>query len=428
MFREIDQFYRWQRGQTLRSRAAIIFLTTTGILTLTLSATLIRFETRLEKVSRAAGCVISAVLCGVATAKSYRLIEEADDHAASDAARIDLISWKHAKLVEAATSQPVESENPALQPGLDFYDWQDAVDDAVGFIIAGNSGAGKSSTATFLAGLLTQKSPAQIFVLDPHYNDIWPQNKLHAIGDIEEIEAVLHLLIDELDKRCRLKGQRLPLGEPVIVITDEIGACQKRFSDPKFLKDSLERLGSEGRKFGLSLIAINQSSNVDDLGISAPLRANYLCIALNASARAIADKWKGEDARKTWIHSQAYSCVVFGSVPPQIAKHPTHSGYAKYRKNGNPPQGLLPIRQLPLTLINQGKGEPEIMDVPVWHHTPHATTHALNPGSDAVWSATAHTATHVFCPSCSSRDVKIHGSTSNGKKRYKCKACGKTFS
>lgn len=428
MFRDVDDFYRWKKTETLRERLAVWGLILSGSAVLTASATLVGFRTDLERIVRGSAAIVGGALCAVAGNKSYRLVDQTDDRAMQSKARIDLMAWKHATLVQLAKSaEPEQLLEPASEE-MEFYNWEDAPDDAVGFVIAGNSGAGKSSTATYLAGLLTQQSPAQVLVLDPHYNAVWKQNGLTSIGKIPEIEAALHVLIDELDRRCERQGLGIPLGEPVVVIADEVGACKKRFSDPDFLTDALERLGSEGRKFDLTLIAINQSSNALDLGISAELRNNYLCIALNASARSLAYKWHKKDPRKPWIKKQAYCCVVFGSVPETLAPHPTHGNYTKYRKKGNPPQNLLPVRQLPLTLINQVRSEPQIIDVSVWHHTPHATTHALNSCSDAVWSATPHTATQVFCPSCSSRDVKIHGSTSNGKKRYKCKACGKTFS
>lgn len=427
MFRDVDDFYRWKKTETLRERLAVWGLILSGSAVLTASATLVGFRTDLEKIVRGSAAIVGGVLCAVAGTKSYRLVDQADDRAMQSKARIDLLAWKHATLVQLAKSSNPEQVLEPVSEEVELYDWNDAPDDAVGFVIAGNSGAGKSSTATYLAGLLTQQFPAQVFVLDPHHNTVWKQNGLISIGKIPEIEAALHVLIDELDKRCERQGLGIPLGEPVIVIADEVGACKKRFSDPKFLTDALERLGSEGRKFDLTLIAINQSSNALDLGISAQLRNNYLCIALNASARALAYKWHKDDPRKKWIKNQAYSCVVFGSVPETLAPHPTHGGYTKYRKKGNAPQGLLPVRQLPLTLINQGKVSDQIINVPVWATNTNTPTLSAGVVFEPPTRHTNTPPTRVFCPNCSSRDVVSWGKTNAGAKRYKCKGCGKTF-
>ncbi|MFN7716049.1 MAG: hypothetical protein ACK5QS_11295 [Pseudanabaenaceae cyanobacterium] len=231
-----------------------------------------------------------------------------------------------------------------------FYDWGDVVDEAIGFVIAGNSGSAKTSIACWLAGVLTTHEPMQVIALDPHYNDIWEQVGIKSIGNIETIEAILQWLLDELDQRCERKGLKLPLGQPILVFADEIGACLKRFQNPKKITEALERIGSEARKFGITLIAINQSSNCDDIGISAPMRNNFAVVLLGASARSKAEKWKDTDFRKQHINQCPYPCILTGAIPTAIAIHPTHGSYQKFKKKGNAPLNLLPIKQLPLTI------------------------------------------------------------------------------
>lgn len=251
----------------------------------------------------------------------------------------------------------MRSVQPSLAPielqatlETNFYNWQNAVDEGVGFIVAGNSGAGKSSVATWLAGLLTQANPAQCFVLDPHWNDIWKQQGLTAIGHISQIEETIEALLTELDDRCERKGQGMPLGEPLLIIADEIGACLERFKDPKKIQSALRRLGSEGRKFDMTFIAINQSQNVEDLGISGSLRNNYVLILLGAAARKQAQQM-GKEFQEM-LKGVAYPCLVSGAVEDSIALHPTHGEYQIFRKKGNPPQNLISIRQLPLTFLD----------------------------------------------------------------------------
>ncbi|HYX18311.1 MAG TPA: ATP-binding protein [Nostoc sp.] len=249
-----------------------------------------------------------------------------------------------------------EIDYEALCPGkvgeLEFYDWRDLVDDAVGIIVAGNSGSGKTSVAVWVAGWLTKDEPAQVLALDPHanVNVLWQELGIHAIADFPLIEQQLILLIELLDSRRELNKQQLDLEPTIIVFGDEINACLDSFSDKEIIELALRRLGSEGRKYKIIFIALNQSSNADDLKISAQMRNNYLLIALNATARQLAKQWKKDDPRKKHIDELAYSCIVSGAVPESLAIHPTHHTYKQFKKKGNKPKGLLPINQLPLTI------------------------------------------------------------------------------
>jgi len=249
--------------------------------------------------------------------------------------------------------------------GFEFYDWHDCIDEAVGFIVSGNSGSGKTSVACWLAGLLTQEKPAQVLAMDPHWNDTWEQVGVKSIGRIEQIEKVLKWLLNELDHRCELKEKKLSLGDDLIIFCDEVNACLERFENPKKITSAIKRLGSEGRKFGITFIILNQSHNATDLDVSEKYLNNYFIIGLCASARAIINSnFKQNTPEKEYIKSIAYPCVVSGSVPVQIALHPTHHSYSKFKKHGNPPLNLLPINQLPLLILNQAVGNHMTTTVP----------------------------------------------------------------
>lgn len=253
-----------------------------------------------------------------------------------------------------AISTDSVSELKSIQsanPHLEFYDFDDLVDDAAGIIIAGNTGAGKTSVACYVAGKLTERNPAQVFALDPHYNDIWQEVGIHAIGEFDEIEEIINLLVSELDARRIRKRDGQPIGDTIICFTDELNACLLNCKNQESLEIALKRLGSEGRKFGIILIAINQSSNVEDIGISGPYRANFLLVLLGASARTASEKWKQTDDRVKWISEQAYPCCVAGCVGIKLALHPTHHSYTKFKKKGNPPLNLPVINQLPHSFL-----------------------------------------------------------------------------
>ncbi len=185
--------------------------------------------------------------------------------------------------------------------------------------------------ATWVAGWLTKDEPAQVLALDPHanVNVLWRELGIHAISDFKLIEKQLLILLELLDERRSLSKEQLDLEPSVIVFADEINACLENFEDKESMALAIKRLGSEARKYKIALIALNQSSNADDLGISAQMRNNYLLIGLCATARQIALQWKKDDPRRKYVEEIAYSCVVRGSVPEQIAIHPTHHTYKR---------------------------------------------------------------------------------------------------
>ena len=243
--------------------------------------------------------------------------------------------------VAALSNIAATKTNEKTNESNTLYNWSNIADEAVGFLICGNSGSAKSSLATWLAGHLTQNQPMAVIALDPHFNDCWKLSGIKSIGKIQQIEATLMWLLEELDARCDRKGDGLPLGDPMFIICDELNAALERFENPKVINSTLKRLGSEGRKFGLNFCGLNQSSNAEALGIDAKYRSNYALILLGQSARTHAKLGK-------YLTDVAYPCIVTGSIADAIAIHPTHGNYQFFKKQGNPPMNLQKINQLPL--------------------------------------------------------------------------------
>jgi energy-coupling factor transporter ATP-binding protein EcfA2 len=312
--------------------------------------------------------------------------------------------------------------------GINYYNWSDCVEEAVGFIISGNSGSGKTSVACWLAGLLTKEKPAQVIALDPHYNDTWEQVGIKSLGKINEIESTLIWLLSELDNRCDRKSKKQNLGDELIVFCDEVNACLERFEDKKTVESAIKRLGSEGRKFGIIFIILNQSHNAGDLGISKKYLNNYFMIALGASARTIIhENYKQGTIEKDYINSVAYPCVVSGAVPINLALHPTHYSYNEFKKHGNPPQNLLPINQLPLRIgINQ-RIQTTTTTTTQWQNMP-LTRDVFNQPQQQIVEELNNLYDIDYnplpdnCPHCDSLNVIKHGSG-----RKKCNNCYKTF-
>lgn len=294
-----------------------------------------------------------------------------------DEASLELYAGQLARAIEVPVMPlPAPAPLPSLLPAasapmgegeaIAFYDWQQLPDDASGVIITGNAGSGKSSLALWLLGLLTQQQPAIIKVLDPHATiNNWHEHGLETVADFEAIENELAGAVAELDRRRKLTRSDLKSQPPYIFVADELMGMISEFENPKSVSKALSRLGCEGRKYGVSLIAIAHTSNADALGIDAKLRSNYLVLAVGAPARQIGEKvWGKKSPEFCHLHDSAYPCLVGGSVADQVAIHPTHGYATQYKKQGVPPRNLLPINQAnrpTQTISNSPKSEGDVI-------------------------------------------------------------------
>jgi len=259
--------------------------------------------------------------------------------------------------IDAKTSQ-IKLEIPKQAPQKKekqlppLYNWNDLEDEASGIIIAGNTGAVKSGVALWCAGKLTERSPKQVIALDVHAKkNYWHTQKIPTIHKQSKVIRALEILLDELNRR-KETGEEQP---ELVVIIDEISALRANCTDKdeeKWVLKALLLLGAEGRKFGLFAIIINQSKNVEALGIDGQNRNNYALLLLCAAARDYRRQagWGDEDLRTQYLEEKAYSCLMSGSIQNQVAKHPTHGEYRKFVKKGLPPKQMLSVNQLPLTI------------------------------------------------------------------------------
>jgi len=233
------------------------------------------------------------------------------------------------------------------------YPLADLKYEASGIILAGNSGAGKTSVALKCLGILTEDEPKEIVALDIHARkNHWHEHGIPTLYRADDIMAALVAINTELTRRSE-QGIDSP---ELIVVLDEIGALKARikqdYPDPKearqaiyWIDSTLLRLGAEGRKFGVCLVAINQSKNVSQMGIDGQNRNNYLLILLNAAARDYTNTagWGNDDPRTQYLNEKAYCAMVSGCTSDRVLAHPTHGNYAKYKKEGLEPIGLQPI-------------------------------------------------------------------------------------
>ncbi|MGB2926401.1 MAG: hypothetical protein WBB82_13950, partial [Limnothrix sp.] len=235
---------RWQLTKAIAAGALSLVIW--------VAALFIPFEKNHWKILRIVMVASAAIADGYALWKIQELEDDHSFYRARKQARTDITFHHYARqtLPYLNSNIPVTEikELTQLQPQLSLYPWIQLEDEAVGIIIAGNSGFGKTSVAAYLLGLFTQRQPKPLLVLDPHYNKIWKQLGLSSIGKIPDIERLLKKLVQELDQRYELMGEGKEDFVPLIVVLDELGKCQKQFQDPKFIEEAIARLGSEGRK------------------------------------------------------------------------------------------------------------------------------------------------------------------------------------
>jgi hypothetical protein len=105
--------------------------------------------------------------------------------------------------------------------------------------------------------------------------------------------------------------------------------------------EAIRTLGN-ARKYNITPIILMQSHNVEDIGLSRKYRNQFAVILACASARdEVQNIWKQNDPRWQWVSQSPYPCVLVGSIPTQIAQHPTHGHHQQFKKVGNAPSNIL---------------------------------------------------------------------------------------
>jgi energy-coupling factor transporter ATP-binding protein EcfA2 len=167
---------------------------------------------------------------------------------------------------------------------LAHAEWFGRAVDAVHLLIVGPTDAGKSTTALAVVGARVQAG-GQVLILDPHAAPAdWLG--LTAIGagrDYAAIDRALVAVLAELDTRYTARGQGVTSFQRLTVFVDEVPAISQNC---EHWRECFSALSSEGRKVGLSLVALTQSRLVDLLGIKgrSDLRENFAELLLAESA------------------------------------------------------------------------------------------------------------------------------------------------
>ena len=223
------------------------------------------------------------------------------------------------------------------------------LDRGVGICLFGDSGSGKSSAAKYLIGLASQGSEIKLIVCDPHFDggEDWGPNTL-IIDDYDLILKCLRASLDELDNRKKLRKQGVKSFPKLVFIFDEWPSVRVAAKRAKLdiCEEAVIRLGSECRKYDMLSIFCSQSGNTKAMGLEGmgDFLQNFSLIRLGKISIKHAKNLPDQRVLNC-LQNTGYPCLV----DDDLSIHPTHGNYTQF-KNGQPPQNLLPVRTVPITL------------------------------------------------------------------------------
>lgn len=203
--------------------------------------------------------------------------------------------------------------------------WLDWINRQPHVILAGATGKGKTVTAK---PIIAPRIAAgeQLMIIDPH-SDYW--FGLPVIGggeNWEEIKEAFEQIFQEYKTRHLVRDEHLKRHNQALsttyfkrltVVLDEAFAASMHLSSARKGQVSpwemfTEVLSSGARKVGISVIMLTQTANVEDLGLSGPLRQNFTRIALDQRSikLMISQEEKDSDRRQ-----QIYDALIGMQFP-----------------------------------------------------------------------------------------------------------------
>ena len=223
------------------------------------------------------------------------------------------------------------------------------LDRGVGICLFGDSGSGKSSAAKYLIGLASQGTEIKLIVADPHYDGSgdWGNDTL-IIDDYDLILRTLRASLDELDRRKVQRKQGVKQFPKLVFIWDEWPSVRVAAKRAKLdiCEEAVIRLGSECRKYDMLSIFCSQSGNTKAMGLEGmgDFLQNFSLIRLGKISIKHAKNLPDQRVLSC-LQNTGYPCLV----DDDLSIHPTHGNYTQF-KNGQPPQNLLPVRTVPVSL------------------------------------------------------------------------------
>lgn len=210
----------------------------------------------------------------------------------------------------------LEASADGLKP-MPADHWLPMANEQHHIMLAGSTGEGKTTTAKAIL-LPRLQTGEELFIIDPHSSN-WYGIAGRAGGeDWEDAKSAITDIFLEYKDRIQQRhqyllvtGDEMPENNFVRlnVLVDEAfllkenldtGTSKRQINYWALLA---EILSSGARKIGISLLLSTQTANVEDLGISGPLRRNFFRIALDApSIRLMIAREETDHTRKQQLY------------------------------------------------------------------------------------------------------------------------------
>lgn len=201
-------------------------------------------------------------------------------------------------------------ENETIKP-IPSDEWLTWVNKQPHVILAGATGKGKTVTAKPIIAPRIANGE-QLMIIDPHA-DHWfgleviggGENWLEIKEAIEQIalEYQSRQMARETYRRANGKSMPVELFKRLTVVMDEGFLVSLHTNTAPRGQIStwdkfIEVLGSGARKINISVVMLSQTANVEDLGVSGPLRENFTRIAVDNRAIKLMIKQEESDAQR----------------------------------------------------------------------------------------------------------------------------------
>jgi len=179
---------------------------------------------------------------------------------------------------------------------LSHNQWLPIANEQPHIMLAGSTGEGKTVTAKAILWPRLQSGKEYLFVIDPHSSNWYGLAGRGGGEDWDDCKVAINELFLEYKSRINERHQYLLLtGEELAedhfdrlnVLIDEAFLIKQNLDKGKVQNPwtlLVEIMSSGARKIGISLILLTQTGNVEDLGLSGPLRKNFFRIALDPQA------------------------------------------------------------------------------------------------------------------------------------------------